>query len=103
MQVVFIDRFVVPNAAKAEFLERMKINRDFIKTLPGFIEDSAYEEAGGAESHYVTTALWRDEEAIQKAKAAVTAEYQREGFNLPEFMEKLNIKMERGVYKKLKD
>lgn len=35
MQLVFIDRFVVPNTAKAEFLERMKINRDFIKTLPG--------------------------------------------------------------------
>ena len=67
MQVVFIDRFVVPNAAKAEFLERMKINRDFIKTLPGFIEDSAYEEAGGAESHYVTTALWRDDQAAIKA------------------------------------
>jgi heme-degrading monooxygenase HmoA len=103
MQVVFIDRFVVPNAAKAEFLERMKTNRDFIKTLPGFIEDSAYEEAGETESYYVTTAIWRDEEAIQKARAAVTAEYQREGFNPPEFMKKLNIRMERGVFKKLQD
>jgi heme-degrading monooxygenase HmoA len=103
MQLVFIDRFVVPNTAKAEFLERMKINRDFIKTLPGFIEDSAYEEVGETESYYVTTAIWRDDDAIQKARAAVTAEYQREGFNPPEFMKKLNIKMERGVFKKLQD
>ena len=103
MQLVFIDRFVVPNTAKAEFLERMKINRDFIKTLPGFVDDSAYEQAGEAESYYVTTAIWRDQQAIQKARAAVTAEYQREGFNPPEFMKKLHIKMERGVYKKLQD
>jgi heme-degrading monooxygenase HmoA len=101
MQLIFIDRFVVPNTAKAEFLERMKINRDFIKTLPGFIDDSAYEQAGETESYYVTTAIWRDQQAIQMARAAVTAEYEREGFNPPEFMKKLNIKMERGVYKKL--
>ena len=81
----------------------MKINRDFIKTLPGFIEDSAYQEACETESSYVTTAVWRNEVAIHKAKAAVTAEYQREGFNPTEFMKKLNIKMERGVYKRLRD
>jgi hypothetical protein len=42
MEVVLIDRFVVPSAAKTEFLERASINRKFIKSLPGFMGDNAY-------------------------------------------------------------
>ena len=103
MKVVLIDRFVVPGTSKAQFLERMKINRDFIKTLPGFVEDSAYEQAGENGSNYVTIAVWQDEESIQKAKQAVTAEYQKGDFNMPEFIKKLNITLERGVYKKLEE
>ncbi len=103
MQVIFIDRFVVPAAARAEFLERAKMNRNFIKDLPGFIEDTAYEEAGDGESHFVTVAVWQDAESIQNAKKAVTEEYQKEGFNPPEFMKKLNIKLERGLYKRLQN
>jgi len=105
MQVILIDRFVVPNAVKAQFLERMKISRDFIKTLAlsGFIEDSAYEEPGETESHYVTIAVWQDEASIQKARQIVSQEYQKEGFNMPEFIKKLNIQMERGFYKKVEE
>jgi len=103
MKVVLIDRFVVPSASKAQFLERMKMNRDFIKTLPGFVEDSAYEQAGENGSNYVTIAVWEDEESIQKAKQAVTGEYQKGDFNMPEFIKKLNITLERGVYQKLEE
>lgn len=103
MQIVFIDRFMVPNQAKAKFLERMRINREFIKTLPGFVEDAAYEEAGETESRFVTVAVWQDAEAIKNAKKAVEAAYQKEGFNVPEFMEKLNIKLERGVFKRIQE
>lgn len=103
MKVVLIDRFVVPSTSKTQFLERMKVNRDFIKTLPGFVEDSAYEQAGENRSNYVTIAVWQDEESIQKAKQAVTREYQDEGFNMPEFIRKLNITLERGVYQKLEE
>jgi len=37
MNEILIDRFVVPPEAAEEFLHRMKMNRDFIKELPGFI------------------------------------------------------------------
>jgi heme-degrading monooxygenase HmoA len=97
---IIIDRFIVPQKSKPEFIERMDINRNFIKTLPGFIEDKVYEridEQGNLIC--ATVAVWSSEEAIRNAKEAVQAEYKKEGFNLPAMLERLNITMaERGIY-----
>jgi heme-degrading monooxygenase HmoA len=99
---VFIDRFVVPQTSKQEFVERMDVNRNFIKNLPGFVEDAAYErldEQGNL--IIVTIATWENEDAIRKAKEAVQAEYKKEGFNMQAMLERLKITMmERGVYTK---
>ena len=99
---IFIDRFVVPQNSKAEFIERMNINRSLIKNLPGFVEDAVYErndELGNLIC--VTVAVWESEEAIKKAREAVQAAYKKEGFNLQAMLERLNITMlERGVYTK---
>lgn len=99
---IFIDRFVVPQESKAEFIERMNINRNLIKNLPGFVEDAVYErndELGNLIC--VTVAVWESEEAIKKAREAVQAAYKKEGFNLQAMLERLNITMvERGVYTK---
>jgi len=42
MQQIFIDKFIVPNKSKQEFLERVRINRNLIKHLNGFVNDNAY-------------------------------------------------------------
>lgn len=102
MKQVFIDKFFVPAGAIQEFTERMNINRNFIKTLPGFMGDSAYEridEQGNLV--IITIANWENEEGIKNAKELVQAEYKRQGFNLAEMMERLNITMDRGIYKQL--
>jgi heme-degrading monooxygenase HmoA len=99
---IFIDRFMVPQKSKPEFIERMNINRNLIKTLPGFIEDSAYERTDEQGNLIcVTVAVWASEESIKNAREAVQAAYKKEGFNLPAMLERLNITMiERGVYTK---
>jgi len=99
-QVQFIDKFLVPAKAREQFMERVKINRAFIKTLPGFIEDAAYErmdETGNI--IFITIAVWENEEAVKKAKEVVQSEYKRQGFNMPKFLEQLHITMDRGLYK----
>lgn len=104
MNQIFIDRFVVPEAAKEEFLQRMKINRDFIENLPGFIEDTAYEQIGGdGEISYVTVAVWKDAEAIENARRDVFAMYQKQNFDMPAFLKRLNIKIDRAIYKKMEE
>jgi heme-degrading monooxygenase HmoA len=99
MEQIFIDRFIVPQNAKAEFTERMNINRSFIKQLPGFINDEAYERTD-EEGNFIciTIAVWASEEALKNAKERVQAEYQQQGFNLPAMLQRLDIRMERGQY-----
>lgn len=99
-RIRFIDKFVVPAKAKQQFLERVAINRNMIKKIPGFIEDAAYENTDEQGNFiYVTIAVWQNEEVLKKAKETVQAAYQKEGFNLPEFLKQLNITIDRGHYK----
>jgi predicted ester cyclase/heme-degrading monooxygenase HmoA len=98
-QVNFIDKFFVPKAAINEFQERVKINRNFIKTLPGFIEDAAYEYTDNEGNLIcVTVALWQSQEALNKAKEAVQEFYKKDGFNPSEMFQRLQITADRGIY-----
>lgn len=97
--VRFIDKFIVPENAKQEFMERVRINRNFIKKLPGFIEDAAYERTNDEGNVvFITVAVWENETALQNAKEAVQATYKKEGFNPAEMLERLNITIDRGTY-----
>ena len=97
--VRFIDKFLVPAKAKEEFMQRANFNRSFIKNLPGFIEDAAYErtdEQGNLV--FITIAVWENEEVVKKAKEAVQSEYKKQGFDLAAMLQRLNITIDRGMY-----
>lgn len=100
MNQIFIDKFIIPELSFTEFSERMNYNRDFIKKISGFIRDTVYkskDEQGNI--LIITIAEWKDEISLKNAKELVQNEYRRINFNPPEFMAKLNIKMERGTYR----
>lgn len=99
MQQIFIDKFIVPKKSKQEFLERVRINRNFIKHLNGFINDNAYERIDeNGNLIYITIAVWENETVLKSAKEAVQAYYKKEGFNIAEMLTRLNIVMERNIY-----
>ena len=99
MRQVLIDKFVIPKNAIEEFIQRMTYNRGFIKNLPGFVQDAAYERTDeNGDKIVVTVAVWQDEDAIKRAKEAVQAEYTRIGFGLAEMLARLNITVERATY-----
>ena len=103
-QVNFIDKFFIPAAAKNEFHERMRVNRNFIKTLPGFIEDAAYEHTDNDGNVIcVTVARWESNDAMAKAKDAVQAFYKKEGFDMTAFTQRLGITIDRGMYTRLEE
>jgi heme-degrading monooxygenase HmoA len=100
MKQIFIDKFIVPANAGTEFIKQMNYNRNFIKNLDGFIEDTVYEHTDDAGNLVIITiAVWQNAEVLEKAKAAVQEEYKRIGFNPAELLAKWDIKMERGIYK----
>ena len=104
MKQIFIDQFIVPATAQHEFKERMKVNRDFIKKLEGFIEDRAferYDEQGNLIC--ITTAIWQNEGVLQKAKEAVQQLYQQQGFDMKAMLQRLNVNMERNTYREIAD
>lgn len=97
----FIDKFFVPVIAIQSFQERMKINREFIKTLPGFMGDEVYkrfDENGNLTC--LTIAKWAGEEALRKGKEAVQEEYKKQNFIPQKMFEELDITLERSNYKK---
>ncbi|PJZ78784.1 antibiotic biosynthesis monooxygenase family protein [Leptospira neocaledonica] len=99
MQKVLIDTFIVPKKAEGEFFTRVKVNRNLIKSLPGFIQDSAYiRERSEDEIQFVTVAIWENEEAISNAKKEVQTSYQKEGFDMPGMLQRLGISIERGIF-----
>jgi predicted ester cyclase/heme-degrading monooxygenase HmoA len=99
-QVSFIDKFFVPAAAKDAFFERMRMNRNFIKTLPGFVEDAVYEHMDQPGNlHCLTVAKWESQAAVESAKQAVQAEYKKQGFDVTQFFQRLGITMDRAIYR----
>ncbi|RKR09930.1 hypothetical protein C8C83_1591 [Flavobacterium sp. 90] len=100
MQQIFIDKFIVPEQSKQEFLERVTINRNFIRTLNGFIKDEAYERIDEQGNFvFMTIAVWENETVLKKAKEAVQAQYKKEGFDIAEMFARLKITMDRNIYK----
>lgn len=101
MKQILIDRFVVPEAALQEFNYRMQINRNLIKTLPGFVEDRVYRNVEPNLLNYVTMTVWESDEVIEDAKKVVQAAYQHQGFDMPAMLKRLDIKIDRKIYEQV--
>ena len=103
-QVYFIDKFIIPKNSIEEFIKRMNDNRNFVKTLAGFIQSEAFQQ-NDEEGNLViiTIAMWQNQDYADKAKSLVQAEFKRIGFNPSDFYNRLNIKLERGLYESLKE
>jgi len=102
MQQVLIDTFIVPEQANAAFLERAESVQAFLKTLPGFVEGYLYAKRMGENRHnYITSAVWATQEALENARKAVAAEFQRQNINPDDFRRRHGIQLERGLYQRV--
>ena len=102
--VHLIDKFFVPANSKKEFIERMIYNQNFIKTLPGFIKMETFQQTdSNGNVSIITNATWENKDFISKTKDAIMAEFRRIGFNPDEFYQRLNIKLERGIYHEMQN
>jgi heme-degrading monooxygenase HmoA len=101
MEVVLIDKFIVPEESKAKFLEEVHKSAAFLRTLPGFVEGYVYEKTDGESRHnVVTSAVWKDEGAFQNAKKSAAEGFKKIGFNPPEIMKNLKVEIARAVYRR---
>ena len=101
MEKVLVDALIVPEESKAAFLERANHVQSFLRTLPGFVEGFLLERKDG-ESRYnfLTTAVWKNEEALENAQKAVALEYRKRGDDPNETRRKLRIEGVRSTYER---
>ena len=94
-----VDKFAVPARSRREFVERVRVTHDLLKTMPGFIGDMVLEHASGpGEFNFVTIVEWRNQGAIQRARQAVGTAQRAAGFDPYEMFERLNIKADIATY-----
>jgi heme-degrading monooxygenase HmoA len=99
MEAVLIDQFVVPEATLDEFLRQVHHSASIVRTRPGFVEGQVFRRTlGEGRVNVVTTAVWASSAAMEAAKQSILAEFAKMGFNPPEIMKRLGVKIERGVY-----
>ncbi len=97
--VYFVDKFIVPASSIDEFTRQMQYNRDFIKRLPGFIRDNVLvRDVDNGDVVLITIAEWRSQQDLDHAKVSVQEEYRRVKFNPAEFLQRLDVTMEREQY-----
>lgn len=97
-----IDRFKVPAASREEFLSRVRTSNEVLRSLPGFVEDSFFEQRDAAgDSRIVTIAIWKNHQVFAAAKTAVQEHYKKIGFNPAEIIRRLGIEAEMNAYSML--
>lgn len=98
--VYFVDKFQVPKDAVNAFTERMNDNRDFIKSLPGFVRDDVIATAlENGDLNLMTIAVWESIEHLERARKVVEEQYRKIKFDPAAFTKSLNITMERQLYR----
>lgn len=95
-----IDKFVVPQAAREEFLKRVHSTHEILRRQPGFIRDALLEQiAGPGRFNIVTMVEWENQGAIDAARAVVAKAHAESGFNAQETMARLGIEADIANYK----
>jgi heme-degrading monooxygenase HmoA len=97
-----VDKFTVPEGARAELLERILATHRVLKQQPGFLRDYLLEQqAGPDEVHIVTLAEWTSQAALEQARHAVQALHAQLGFKPQELFQRLGIRADLGHYRAL--
>lgn len=94
-----IDKFKVPDTAREEFLQKVHSINQFLRTLPGFMEDRVLEQTGGPGAfNLITIVVWGSAQAMVAARQKAEERYKETGFKPAEFMQKLGIEADLATY-----
>ena len=98
-RVYRLDRFIVPVAARDEFLEQVQKTHGVLRGLPGFVEDIVLERAAGSSRFsIVTLVVWDSQEAVEDARVAVSVAHRKAGFDRHKMLSRLGIEADIANY-----
>lgn len=100
--IVRVDKFVVPKAARDEFVARIRETHELLRNQPGFIRDLILEQvAGPGRFNVVTVVEWQDQESIDAARAVVKEAHAARGFSPQELMQRLGVEADIADYQQI--
>ncbi|MBY5818004.1 antibiotic biosynthesis monooxygenase [Rhizobium leguminosarum] len=95
-----VDKFIVPGAAREEFLVNVMMTHKLLEAQDGFIDHRVLEQvAGPGEFNFVTIAEWENTEVVERAQAAVAAAHKAANFDPQEMFARLGIHADIAGYK----
>lgn len=95
-----IDKFVVPAAARDEFLMNMVCTHTLLQAQEGFIGHSVLEQvAGPGEFNFVTIAEWENTEVFERVRMVVAAAQTKATIDQQDMFERLGIRADIAGYK----
>ncbi|NEK15300.1 antibiotic biosynthesis monooxygenase family protein [Rhizobium leguminosarum] len=95
-----VDKFIVPDAAREEFLVNVMMTHKLLEAQDGFIDHRVLEQvAGPGEFNFVTIAEWQNTEVVERARAAVAAAHKAANFDPQEMFSRLGIRADIASYK----
>ncbi|ACI55978.1 heme-degrading monooxygenase HmoA [Rhizobium leguminosarum] len=95
-----VDKFVVPAAAREEFLVNVMMTHKLLEAQDGFIDHKVLEQvAGPGEFNFVTIAQWESADVVERVRAAVAAAHKAANFDPQEMFARLGIRADMASYK----
>ena len=95
-----VDKFIVPEHSRDEFLSKIMETHRILRAQPGFLRDSILEQIDGpGKYNIVTVAEWKSQGAIDAAKKVVQAEHAKNGFSPQQTMQRLGIEGDIANYR----
>ncbi|HWT56488.1 MAG TPA: antibiotic biosynthesis monooxygenase [Rhizobium sp.] len=95
-----VDKFVVPVAAREEFLINVMMTHKLLEAQDGFIDHKVLEQvAGPGEFNFVTIAQWESADVVERVRAAVAAAHKAAKFDPQEMFARLGIRADMASYK----
>ena len=94
-----IDKFMVPAASRARFVERLNRTHRALDSAEGCEQNLILEQVEGpGRFNIVTFVKWRNESCYQKAREAAKQRQSESGFDPATFMEELGVVADLGNY-----
>ncbi|MFC6617520.1 antibiotic biosynthesis monooxygenase family protein [Deinococcus radiophilus] len=102
MHTFKVDKFIVPEGAKAEFLEKVHATHQLLEQQPGFVRQVLLEQHGGpGEFNIVTFVEWDNQDAIDAARQAIHELHQQLNFDPQEMWARLSVRADPATYREL--
>jgi heme-degrading monooxygenase HmoA len=99
-----VDKFVVPESARDEFVGKVGQTHALLRAQPGFVRDYVLEQSSGpGEFNFVTFVEWESADVVDTVRAAVSAFHESTNFDPQEMFARLDIKADVAIYRRVFD